>query len=376
MDRREMLKRCLGLGAAAALGGGALWALLGRQGKAEADLPRGWHEVAFYDKLSKSRVQCKICPKECVVGDGERGYCGSKENRGGRYYTLVYGQVAAVNVDPIEKKPFFHVLPGSTAFSIGTAGCNFDCRTCQNWEISQRRPEQVKAIYLPPDTVAAKAKQYQCRSIAYTYTEPSTFYTYMRDTAKAGQAAGVRSVMVSNGYLNREPMVEVAKYLDAIKVDFKAYSDDYYQRYCDGTLAPVLETIKRVKALGKWLEVVWLVVPGLTDSPDKLKAGCEWLVKAVGPDVPLHFSRFYPQYRLKNLPATPYETLERCHGIAKKAGLHYVYVGNVEQAEHQQTYCPACRKVVIRRSGYEIGLVALRSGKCKYCGHAIPGVWE
>ena len=377
MTRREMLKRCLVAGAGLCLGGKLVTDWLGHRPAAEAAglLPQGWHESDYYDKLSGSRVRCNICPRQCVVNDRERGHCGTKQNIGGRYYTLIYGQVAALNIDPIEKKPFFHFLPGTAALSLGTAGCNLHCRDCQNWEISQRRPEQVRSAHYSPELLVNLARRRRCTSLAYTYNEPTIFFTFMRDTARLGRSRGLRSVMVSNGYMRREPLLELTRVLDAIKIDLKSGTNDFYKKYCDAALAPVQATIKRVHSVGKWLEVVYLVVPGLNDSRDTIARACDWLLKAAGPETPLHFSRFYPEYKLKNLPATPFDTLARCYQQACQAGLHYVYVGNVPQQQYQQTYCPQCRKVVIERDGFRVTGLNLAGGKCRFCARKIPGVW-
>jgi pyruvate formate lyase activating enzyme len=223
--------------------------------------------------------------------------------------------------------------------------------------------------------LANMGRRYRATSLAYTYNEPTVFLTFMRDVARAGRRQGLRSVMVSNGYLNREPLLLVAPYLDAIKIDLKSGTEAFYRQYCEGALEPVQQTIKRVRGLGKWLEVVYLVVPGLNDSKDTIARGCDWLLRAAGPDTPLHFTRFHPEYKLKSLPATPVETLVRCHGQARLAGLRYVYVGNVPDDSYQHTYCPKCRKVVIERRGFQVARLALSGGKCKFCGQGLAGVW-
>ena len=333
-------------------------------------------EAMYYDRLGGKKIRCRICPKECVVGDRERGYCGNKENRGGTYYALSYSKAAALNLDPIEKKPLFHFLPGSSAFSIAAAGCNFDCKDCQNWEISQARPEQIKgALDLPPSEVAAGATRYGAKSIAYTYGEPVVFYEYMLDSAQAGHKQGIRSVMISNGYIKREPMSRLLPHLDAVKVDLKSISEQFYRDYCVGEVAPVLDTLKLVKGEGKWLEIVYLVVPTLNDGEGEIRKMCEWVRANLGADVPLHFSRFHPAYQLKKLPPTPYETLERCHQTARDTGINFVYVGNVPGEEHASTWCPKCKKAVIRRRGFAVLETNLRNGACKYCARKIPGVW-
>ncbi len=371
-DRRDAIK-LMASGAAAMAAGAGVCGLP----RPAAAAGTSWREALYYDRLGGNKIRCRVCPKECVVGDRERGFCGVKENRGGRYYTLVYGECAAVNVDPIEKKPLFHFLPSSGAFSIATAGCNFDCKDCQNWEISQVRPEQVEdPIHLPPDQVVALAKRYRARSIAYTYSEPVVFYEYMLDTARAGRAQGIKSIMISNGYIRPEPMARLAEYLDAIKIDLKSISEDFYRTYCVGELGPVLDTLKQVKRLGKWLEVVYLVVPTLNDSESTVRKMCQWVKGNLGSEVPLHFSRFQPHYQLKKLPSTPYETLQRCRKIARETGINFVYIGNVPGESNVSTWCPRCGKIVVRRMGFQVMEVNLRNGACKYCARKIPGVWS
>ncbi|MGQ9731539.1 MAG: AmmeMemoRadiSam system radical SAM enzyme [Candidatus Zipacnadales bacterium] len=368
MDRRKAL-RLMSTGIAVASVGFC------RSRKVEAG-PGYMREAMYYDKLGGLKVRCRICPKECVVGDRERGFCGVKENRGGKYYTLVYGQCAALNLDPIEKKPLFHFLPGTTAFSIATAGCNFDCKDCQNWEISQRRPEQITdARTLLPKDVAAGAKRCNAASIAYTYSEPVVFYEYMLDSAVEGHKLGVRSVMISNGYIRPEPLQRLLPHLDAAKIDLKSISEEFYKTYCLGEVAPVLETIKLLKKSGKWLEIVYLVVPTLNDSETMVRKMCEWVYDNVGANVPLHFSRFYPAYQLKKLPPTPYGTMERCYKIAREVGIRYVYVGNVPGTPHETTICPKCGRAVVKRSGFRVLEKNLRNGACKFCAYKIPGIW-
>ena len=264
-----------------------------------------------------------------MIDDRERGYCGARENRGGTYYSLVYARVCAAHVDPIEKKPLFHFLPGSMAFSVATAGCNVNCKFCQNWDISQVRPEQVNSTFLPPKDLAALTRRYQCPSIAYTYSEPVIFSEYVLDSAAAGRAAGVRSVVISGGYIQEEPLKQLCACVDAIKIDLKAFSEKYYKDVVNGELKPVLNALATIRKLGTWCEVVYLVVPTLNDSDEEFRGLAHWIKTELGPDVPLHFSRFYPEYLLKNLPPTPLATLERAKAICDAEGLHYVYIGNV-----------------------------------------------
>lgn len=332
-------------------------------------------EVKYYKKLENNTIKCKTCPKECEVKTSARGFCNNKENRGGKYYSLVYGQACAMNIDPIEKKPFFHFLPGSKSFSIATAGCNFSCKYCQNWQISQAKPEQVQTKHLPPKQIINVAKNYKCEVIAYTYTEPIAFYDYMLDIAKLSREAGIHSVMVSNGFINPDPLKELCQYLSAIKIDFKGFSEKFYKEICSGSLKPVLRTLKLLKETGIWFELVNLVIPTLNDRHLQIKVMCEWIKNELGNNVPIHFSRFNPTYLLKNLPPTPVETLEMAMDIAIKTGLNYVYIGNVPGHNGENTYCPSCKSLVIQRLGYTLIKNSLLNGRCNHCKQPIAGVW-
>jgi pyruvate formate lyase activating enzyme len=333
-------------------------------------------EAQFYEKLPYKKTKCKLCPRECVIDDRERSYCGVRENRGGSYYTLVHSRVAAAHIDPMEKKPLFHFCPGTLAFSVATAGCNVNCKFCQNWDISQARPEQVRSAYLPPKELANLARQYRCPSIAYTYSEPVVFYEYVRDAAEAGHALGIKSVVISGGYIQQDPLRKLCQGVDAIKVDLKAFSEKYYKEVVNGELKPVLEALVTMRKLGMWNEIVYLVVPTLNDSDAEFRGLAQWVKSNLGTEVPLHFSRFYPQYLLKNLPPTPLETMERAKAIADAEGLHYVYLGNVPGHPAESTYCPKCHRIVIERIGFTVKEMHLRKGKCEYCQQAIAGVWQ
>jgi pyruvate formate lyase activating enzyme len=333
-------------------------------------------EAQFYEKLPYKKIRCKLCPRECVIDDRERGYCGVRENHGGSYYTLVHSRVCAAHIDPIEKKPFFHFCPGSLAFSVATAGCNVNCKFCQNWDISQARPEQVRSTYLPPKELARLAQQYRCPAIAYTYSEPVVFYEYMRDAADAGHDLGIKSVVVTGGFIQQDPLKKLCQGVDAIKVDLKSFSEKYYKEVVNGELKPVLDALVTMRKLGMWTEIVYLVVPTLNDGDAEFRSLAQWVRSNLGVDVPLHFSRFYPEYLLKNLPPTPLETLERAKAIADSEGLHYVYLGNIPGHPAESTYCPKCRRMVIGRIGFTVKEMHLRKGKCEYCQQPIAGVWQ
>jgi len=320
-------------------------------------------------------VQCNLCPHRCIIADGERGRCRVRENRGGRLYSMVYGNPCAVHVDPIEKKPFYHYLPTAAAFSIATAGCCMSCLYCQNWSISQVSPEQTQNIDLPPQDVVRYAQQYEAPVIAYTYSEPTVFYEYMLATAQLAREAGLRNVVISAGFINPEPLRELCQVVDAIKIDLKGYDEGFYREVCGAELGPVLEAIRTVYEAGTHLEIVNLVVPTLNDSLEQLRALARWVAQDLSPDVPLHFSRFHPQYKLTNLPPTPVETLERAREIALEEGVRFVYVGNVPGHSANHTYCPACGRTIIMRQGFVVIEYHLQGGACAYCGEPISGVW-
>lgn len=333
-------------------------------------------EARFYEKQANKKIKCGLCPRECIVGDRERGYCGVRENRGGVYYTLVHSRVCAAHVDPIEKKPLFHYLPGTMAFSLATAGCNVNCKFCQNWDISQSRPEQIPAQYVPPKRVAELAAQYQCPTIAYTYSEPVVFSEFLMDAADAGHEAGVRSIVVSNGYIKEKPLRDGYGKMDAVKIDLKAFKESFYSKIVTGQLKPVLETLVTLRKMGKWTEIVYLVIPTLNDSEEEFQGLAKWVKTNLGVDVPVHFTQFHPDYLLKNLPITPVETLERARNIAMGEGLHFVYIGNVPGHPGEHTYCPRCGKVLVERVGMTAQQMLIRKGACPYCKEPIPGIWH
>jgi pyruvate formate lyase activating enzyme len=320
-------------------------------------------------------VQCNLCPHHCIIAAGERGTCRVRENRGGRLYSMVYGNPCAVHVDPIEKKPFYHFLPTVAAFSLATAGCSLRCLYCQNWDISQVPPEQTQNADLPPADVVYYARQQQAPVIAYTYSEPLVFYEYMLDTARLARERGLYNVVISAGFINPEPLRELCQAVDAIKIDLKGYDEDFYREVCEAELGPVLEAIRTVYESGIHLEIVNLVVPTLNDSLEQLRALAQWVARDLSPDVPLHFSRFHPQYKLTNLPPTPVETLDRAREVALEEGVRFVYVGNAPGHPGRHTYCPACGEILIARQGFAVPEYHLQDGVCAYCGEPIPGVW-
>jgi len=333
------------------------------------------HEAAHWERLRDGSVVCGLCPHRCVIAPGERGICGVRMNVKGALKTLVYARPVALHVDPIEKKPLNHFLPGSRAFSIATAGCNLGCIFCQNWSISQARPEEARHYVLPPEKIVALALEQNCRSIAYTYTEPAIFYEYMRDCARLAHEKGLSNLMITCGYINPVPLRELCRYIDAANVDLKGFSEDFYAEYCNASLAPVLETLKILRKEGVWLEITNLIIPGANDDPRMIRDMCRWIVKNLGPDVPLHFSRFHPDYKLRDRPPTPVEALVKAKRIAEEEGIRYVFVGNVYVKGAGDTVCPKCGKVLVTRYGYHIRAMHIKDGKCAWCGAPVAGVW-
>ena len=338
--------------------------------------PWKWaHEGYFYKKLEGGKVVCGICPNRCILSPGDRSVCRSRANINGILYSLTYGNPCALHVDPIEKKPLFHFKPRSKAFSLATTGCNFRCLNCQNWEISQVKPTEVRHHELFPKDVVKAAIQSGSESIAYTYSEPTTFFEYMIDTSHLAKAKGLYNLWISNGYINKKPLLEFCKVLDGANVNLKSFSDAIYRKLNGGRLQPVLNTFKTLHEQKVHFEITNLVVPGYTDDPDMVKKMCVWIIKNLGADHPLHFLRFFPRYKLDRLPPTPVSTLTRFRELAMQTGIRYVYLGNVPGHDGNNTYCHNCKKLLIERQGYYIPIYNLRDNQCKFCNTVIPGVW-
>ena len=379
MDRRFFL-RCLGCGALAAAGTQTdlLPEIIGGiQNACAFDYTKELSsvEARYYKKLETGGIECGICPRRCMITDLERGYCGVRENRNDVYYTLVYGLPCALNIDPIEKKPLFHFHPGTAALSLATAGCNCNCKFCQNWDISQSRPEQTNNFELPPEAVVGICSSRKVPSIAYTYSEPIIFYEYMYDTAVLAHEKSIKSVIVTGGYIEKEPLRDLLQHLDGVKVDLKAIRPAYYKDIVDAELQPVLDALVEIRKSGVWLEIVYLVVPTLNDSEAEFRELAQWIKGNLGVDVPLHFSRFHPQYLLKNLPPTPQKTLEMARDISLAEGLEFVYLGNLPGHPAESTYCPGCGKLLIERRGYRISQYNLEGNLCPECKRSIPGLF-
>jgi len=416
ISRREALKYGISALACASCGTAAVYYVKSRFQSATAsgvfknDAPRGelwelWQdrgwvrEARHYLKLG-TNVKCKLCPNECLLEPEDRSHCRNKVHKDGKLFSMAYGNPCALHVDPIEKKPLFHFLPATGVFSIATSGCGFRCLNCQNWDISQRKPEESKdphgepvrlnpgqlyslsfgdmeRLSVFPEDVVALAEHLDCPSIAYTYSEPTAWYEYMIDTARLARQKKIKNVWVTCGFIHQEPLVELCEYMDAANVDLKSFSDELYGKLNAGRLEPILESLKTLKRQGVWFEVTNLVVPTYTDKPDMIRQMCDWLVENLGADCPLHFSRFHPAHKLKHLPSTPVEVLTEARSIARESGLHYVYIGNVRGvADAETTRCPNCKKTVVERDMYALETMNIEDGKCSSCGTAIAGVWS
>lgn len=327
-------------------------------------------------KMFNDQVVCGLCPHKCVLSPGDRSVCRSRVNINGTLYSLVYGNPCAVHVDPVEKKPLYHYKPRSLSFSIATTGCNFRCLNCQNWEISQAKPHEVRYREMYPEAVVAAAQRSRAAAIAYTYSEPITFYEYMTATARLAKDAGIGNILVSAGYINPEPLAALCKLIDAANVNLKSFSDDIYRKLNGGRLEPVLNTFRMLHAEKVHFEMTNLVVPGYVDDPEMVKRMCGWILENLGQDHPLHFTRFFPKYKLDRLSPTSVSTLTRFRELAMEAGIRYVYVGNVPGHEGNHTYCHACGRCIVRRNGYVVSEYHLKGNYCEFCHVRIPGVWE
>jgi pyruvate formate lyase activating enzyme len=376
ITRQEFLGRCLRCSLGLSLVPAAALAA-GRDsgGRPEKGLIRR-RQALHYTLMPDGRAQCQLCPHQCVIGKEQRGSCGVRELRDGRLDTLVYGNPCAVHVDPIEKKPLLHFLPASYSYSVATAGCNLHCKNCQNWEISQQRPEETYNVLLSPQDLVDEAVRSGCQSIAYTYSDPDIFFEYAQDTAVLAREQGLKNVLVTAGYINPIPQREFCQTMDAANVDLKGFTEAFYRDVCSARLQPVLDALVLYREQGVWLEVTHLIIPTLNDDLSLIRPMCEWLRDNLGEDVPVHFSRFQPRYQLKNLPPTPVEILEQARQIALETGLQYAYVGNIPGHSGESSYCPRCGRVVIGRIGYSITQMNLQDGCCQSCGQKIAGVWD
>jgi pyruvate formate lyase activating enzyme len=334
-------------------------------------------EAMLYSLLEEGKVRCHLCNHHCTISPSKRGICGVRENRDGKLYTLVFGRAISLNVDPIEKKPIFHIFPGSTSFSIATVGCNFRCLQCQNHEISQMPSDQgrIDGSIVPPSKIVSLAKEYRCRSISYTYTEPTIYFEYAYEIAVLASREGIKNIFVTNGYMTEEALKTIQPYLDAANVDLKSFQEKFYKEVCGARLKPVLESLRLMRQMGIWVEITTLVIPTLNDS-DKEFAEIAQFILSLGPEVPWHISAFYPTYKMLNLPRTPASSLHRARQIGLKAGLRYVYCGNIPGEEGEDTLCPQCGRSVIERVGFRVAKNDIVKGECRYCHTKLDGVWD
>jgi pyruvate formate lyase activating enzyme len=377
IGRRQFLMGCMGV--VGSLLCGTSFAQEARPEIFKGDAPREpwrWSKEAYHYSQIDKDVLCNTCPHLCLLGPGDRGICRSKVNINGRLFSLAYGNPASIHLDPMEKKPLFHFYPGSRILSLGLAGCNFRCLNCQNWEISQKRPEDLEFVETPPDLLIKKACEMKIGFIAYTYSEPISFYEYVYDCSLLAHKNSIKTALISNGYINPTPLKLLSKYIDAANINLKSFSDATYRTLNGGRLDPVLDTLKILSEADVWLEITTLMVPTYVDDMDMIKKMCGWILKEIGPDHPHHFLRFFPHYKLKRLPPTPIEVLENAREIAMKEGIRYVYLGNVPGHEATNTYCHNCKSILIERNGYNIKVIGLKDGKCIRCNTQIPGRWQ
>ncbi|MBC7265179.1 MAG: AmmeMemoRadiSam system radical SAM enzyme [Chloroflexi bacterium] len=334
------------------------------------------HPARYFTPLDDGTIGCRLCFRKCLIREGNVGFCRNRKNVGGRLYSLVYGHPCAVEVDPIEKEPVFHMTPGARMLCVATASCNFRCKSCQNWEISQSGVWDTINYHLTPEQVVARALEESCDAISFTYSEPIAFYEYMDDIAVLAKGAGLRTVVHTNASLAAEPLQALLPHIDAVVVDLKGFTSEFYERMTGGQLEPVLSTLVTVARSGVHLEVVNLLIPSLNDDPETIRRMCAWLRASAGPDVPLHFLRFFPAYKLQRVPATPLETLEQAAAIASGEGLHYVYIGNVPGHDRNSTYCPRCGERVVHRMHFAVLEMKVKDGRCPACREPIPGTWD
>ncbi len=336
----------------------------------------GLHEAEYYVQLDDNRVQCQVCFRRCIVPEGGRGFCRNKVNVEGRYFTLVYGRPSALQIDPIEKEPSFHFWPGATIFCTGTASCNNRCKFCQNWHLSQRSFEEIDHVLISPAETVALAQEMGCDAVSFTYNEPTVFYEHMFDVAKEAQRQGMGTLFHTNGGMNQEPLAALLEIMDAVTVDLKAFTPEFYREVSSSELEPVLRTLQQIHRSGRHLEIVNLMIPTLNDNLDDVRRMCQWIGEILSPQVPLHFTRFHPAYKLTSLPPTPVETLEGAAQVADEEGLDYVYVGNVPGHERNSTFCPSCGKRIIGRAHFNVLSLDVVQGECRFCGHRIAGIWR
>jgi pyruvate formate lyase activating enzyme len=335
-----------------------------------------YKRIAMYQEKTPRGIMCRICPNECVLKEGELSQCNNRKVRNSVLYTMAFGNPCSVNVDPVEKKPLYHFIPGSKAYSIATAGCNLACLNCQNWTISQTSPDKTRNYDLMPEKVVSECISNNCESIAYTYSEPVTFYEYVYETAVIARKSGIKNIVKSNGYINTEPLKKLCTVIDGANIDLKAFNESTYLKLSGGKLQPVLDSLLVYRDMGVWLEITNLIVPSWSDNLDEIGKMCKWLSENGFKNTPVHFSRFYPLHKLEQLPPTPVDILNKAANIASKEGLKFVYTGNVPGMEQGNTFCPSCKSIVISRIGFRVESNRVTDGKCGKCGYKIDGVWS
>lgn len=383
-NRRQFLKAGAAFAAGCVMAGGAESLLFNDHSSAMASSAgnsAGTREAMFYEKMSGGIAHCTLCPcspldENCgFLKEGEMCVCNVRFNRGGKLYVTNYGKPSAIHIDPIEKNPIYHMTPGKNYLALATAGCNLDCTCCQNWEMSQKRVEQIKSFSLKPEEVIKKAKEHRCRGISYTYTEPVIFYEYMLDTAKAACGENMKNTMVTGGYILSEPLKLLTKYVQGFSVSVKGFTEEFYRTYCRGKLSTVLNALKVLREKNAWVEIVVLIIPTLSDRMSEIEWFCQWVKDNMGVMTPVHFTRFWPSYKLKNIPQTPVATLEKAYASARAKGLKYVYLGNLPGHEKENTFCHNCGRILIQRIGMKLKKNNVADGKCPSCRTAIPGLW-
>jgi pyruvate formate lyase activating enzyme len=330
----------------------------------------------WYRKLKANVIRCELCPRNCIIKEGEVGFCRVRKNKGGRIVSLVYGKPSILGVAPIEKAPIYHFLPGHKRLTLACVGCNLACKHCQNWDISQASPDEVPYLNLSPSQIIEEAEKRGLNSISFTYTEPTVFYEYIYDIAKLAKRKNYKISLVSNGYINPLPLKKLLNFIDAANIDLKGFSQNFYSTISSAKLEPVLNTLKLLKENDIYFEIVNLIIPTLNDNLEEIKSMCSWIIENLGTEIPLHFTRFMPAYNLTHLPPTPLDLLEKAVELAYNLGLKYVYIGNVWNHKYNSTYCPNCQKLLIFRNYMSVVSNYIKEGKCKFCGYKIVGIWK
>ena len=376
ISRREFFKELGKIGIGMAVLPPALDALVQFHQSLWAEGATSSREAEYYESLTDGKVQCTLCPNMHIIKKGELSFCRTRINRNGKLYTLAYNNPCVLNPDPIEKGPFYHIRPGTTTIALGIGGCNLRCLYCQNWNIAQERPDRLKTLDLPKEKVLDSAKEKECKTILFTFTEPTVYPEYVKEVTAFTASEGIKNVICTAGFVNPEPLKDLCKNVEGFAVTLKAFNDKFYQKICGQNLAPVLKSLETIKAEKRWIEIVNLVVPSYNDDMKVIKEMCQWIKKNLGEDTPIHFGRFVPEYKLKDLPMTPIKIIDEARQTAQEAGLKYVYTFNVAPHDGNNTYCPNCKKAVIKRLAFKILENNLKKGTCGSCGSKLAGIWS